>query len=202
MEWTRSFRKQRALMFGGGIPDVAIETVARIAPVPAAHDPIAQDLGHDAGGGDTEALSIPLDQCQGGGRQILWKSIAVDQDQIDRKLEPPDSAFHSQKGGSQYVPLVDFRGGDRGRAPTNARGNDAIERALARRGAQSLRIVDPFDLRPDGKRDSGDDHRSGQATSAHLVDSGQAARPSAVRDSAIEASESRIQFSALSASFL
>ena len=91
---------------------------------------IPRDLGKDRGGGDARRKQIPLDDrpYRVGEPPRL---IAVDKNEIRRRIEQCDRPPHGKQRGIQNVDLVDLRGGRLGDAVGDGVFYDHVKKGFA-----------------------------------------------------------------------
>jgi len=86
------------------------EAVLGKIPVQLIHDPIARDLGQDAGGGNAEADPVTTDQCcMSDGKSLDWQPIHKSMTALMSALmKASQRARHGKMGCPQDVELSDF----------------------------------------------------------------------------------------------
>jgi hypothetical protein len=93
----------------GSITFVLAERILRKLSAKVTHDPVARDLGDDAGGSDAQADAITVDY--GGLRK--WKrndGQPVDQDVVGRLDQGFDCQAHGAVARAQNVDSIDLDG--------------------------------------------------------------------------------------------
>ena len=102
----------------GAVAPVMGKAVTGMATLQLVHDPVARDLGDDAGGGNAEAERVAIDE----GRLHNGKTAhgqAVDEHVIGLRREQGGRALHGDVRGAEDVDAVDLPVLDRETATKN-----------------------------------------------------------------------------------
>src|SRR5487761_27007 len=155
----------------GRVTLVAGETITGVELVELDHRLIARHLGHDAGGHDRRADTVPAHDCHLRDHRV-GHIPGINQQVFGRHLETSHSACGGEVARPQqtqavHLGVVDGADRDRHRPPADG----AVE-ALALVGRQELRVVEARDPNSDRKHDGAAHHGARERTHAHLVNTG------------------------------
>ncbi len=136
------------------------------------HDPVARDLGDDAGGGDRERAGVALDD----GIVRPWEIThgqAVDEAVIRLAGETFDRAAHREVGGAQDIQAVDFPDIRSGHRPDEIRmtGERGVQFFAAGR-AELFGIIEARANETRWQNDRCGRHRAGEWPAPGLVHTG------------------------------
>lgn len=161
-----------------GVARVFRPAIAGELPVQIGHDPVARDLGDDAGGGNGQHLAIALDDrlCRAG--QIGGQAVAVDQQMVWGMWQGGDGAAHGKVCGVEDVQRVDL--GRAGMADADlCRSHDRVMQPRAGLRAQAFGIAQTLGDRIGAKPHGGGCHRPGQRAAPDFIDAHDPAGPGA-----------------------
>ena len=136
-----------------------------------AHQPVAADLGEDAGGGDDEATGVgldhPLDVADVRRHEV---PAAVDDRRVGYDGQLGDRPAGGEALRRRHPELVALDLGGVADAPRLTPRGDAIEQPLAVALGEHLRVADAVEPAVAGQHGGTDRERAGPRPAADLVD--------------------------------
>ncbi len=173
----RAMAVDRGKMRWGSVAFVLRKAVFRKLRIELNHHAVAGDFGHDAGGGDREALCVAFDDALRFAAQPANRT-AINQSQIGNRVDLRDGFGHGFPGGLQNVDFINNVGPDDGKPDTGeATALKLFKKMFAHLLREDFRVGESgedsraavfkrFALESDG----GGHDWAGERTSASLVD--------------------------------
>jgi hypothetical protein len=154
---------------GGCIALVLLEAVAGEVTGKGVHEPVAGDLGDDAGGGDTAAGGVSANEGGLGDRKWV-DGQTVDEGVAGLEGEGQHGFAHRGVGGTEDVQAIDLGWVAVGGGPGDEGIRDeVVVEPVAGEGGEFLRIVETAGVEPDREDDGGGNNGSSQRPAARFV---------------------------------
>lgn len=162
---------QRGEMLGGGVAEIAFETVSRVLDGEFDHQAIALVFCENACGGDGGIGGIALDDRTAQNGRLVGHMIAVNERAAITRGEPFERALHAPKRSAEDVTAIDFFGGHVDDVERSSLTNLDFE-AFALLAGELLAILQAGDWRIFGEQHCRDDHRASEWASSGFVHAG------------------------------